>query len=406
MSDSLQNKKILFGVSGGIAAYKSPEIIRLLKKAGASVQVMMTHSATRFVTPTTLGTVSENEVLLDVFPENYEGSWTRHVHLARQSDLFLVAPATANTLSKLANGLADNMLTNIYLSLPSSIPVVIAPAMDTDMYLHPTTQQHLEILKKRGHHIIPPATGLLASGLSGMGRLPEPTDIFDDVLQLLSVNSKKLSGKTVLISAGPTREAIDPVRYISNYSSGKMGYALAAAAYRSGAKVHLVSGPTHLPIPEGVEIHHVQSALEMQSELDNYFDRADYVFMAAAVADFRVDRVAKTKIKKHDSEEFKLDLVRNPDILKELSKRKTTKQVLVGFALETDHELENAKKKLKQKNLDAIVLNNPLTEGAGFEVDTNLIRVILADETIVKFDLKLKKDLAFDLIDLAVNLKK
>lgn len=405
MSKTLQNKTILFGVSGGIAAYKSPEIIRLLKKAGASVQVIMTPSASKFVTSTTLGTVSENEVLIDVFPENHEGSWTRHIHLARQADLFVTAPATANTLAKFAHGLADNMLTNLYLSLPSSTPVLIAPTMDTDMYLHPSTQENIAVLKKRGHHIITPAEGLLASGLSGIGRLPEPNVIFDEITHLLSDNAKKLAGKTVLISAGPTREAIDPVRYISNYSSGKMGYSIAQAAYKLGAKVHLVSGPTNLANPDGVEVHKVQSGLEMQKEMETYFSAADYVFMAAAVADFRVERVAKTKIKKQDSEDFKLELVRNPDILKELGKNKT-KQILIGFALETDHELENAKKKLKQKNLDAIVLNNPLNEGAGFDVDTNIVRVILADDSTIKFDLKLKKDLAYDLIDVAIGLKK
>lgn len=405
MSKTLQNKTILFGVSGGIAAYKSPEIIRLLKKAGASVQVIMTPSALKFVTSTTLGTVSENEVLIDVFPENPEGSWTRHIHLARQADLFVTAPATANTIAKFASGFADNMLTNLYLSLPNSTPVLIAPAMDTDMYLHPSTQENIAILKKRGHHILTPAEGLLASGLSGIGRLPEPIDIFNEINHLLSDNAKKLRGKTVLISAGPTREAIDPVRYISNYSSGKMGYSIAQAAYKSGAKVHLISGPTNLPNPDGVDVHRIQSALEMQKEMERFFPEADFVFMAAAVADFRVDRVAKTKIKKNDSEDFKLELVRNPDILKELGKNKT-KQILIGFALETDHELENAKKKLKQKNLDAIVLNNPLNEGAGFDVDTNIVRVILSDDTTLKFDLKLKKDLAYDLIDIAISLKK
>jgi len=401
----LQNKTILFGVTGGISAYKAPEIIRLLKKAGASVQVLMTHSAEKFVTPTTLGTVSENEVLTDVFPKNMEGSWTKHIHLASSADAFVIAPATANTIAKLASGLADNMLTNVYLSLSPKTPVIISPAMDTDMYIHPSTQENISKLKKRGNIIIPPADGLLASGLSGIGRLPEPADVYSEIVKIIGNENQTLKGKTVLISAGPTREAIDPVRYISNHSSGKMGYSIAEAALVKGATVHLVSGPTHQQASGGIRVYQVQSAVEMRDKMVEFYDKADFVFMAAAVADFRVDKVAKTKIKKHDSEEYHLDLVKNPDILKELGSKKKN-QVLIGFALETDHELENAKKKLKSKNLDAIVLNNPLTEGAGFDVDTNVIRVIKANDEIVKFDLKLKRDLAFDLIEIAQEMKK
>jgi len=393
MKSELNGKTILLGVSGGIAAYKTPELVRLLKKAGASVQVFMTEPAKQFVTPVTLGTVSENPVLSDVFPENREGSWTVHIHQARRAALFILAPATANTLAKLAHGHADNMLTTTYLALPQEVPVLIVPAMDTDMFVHPATQTNLEILRQRGHVILPPDDGPLASGLSGPGRMPEPAKIAETAARILKPEPKILAGKRVLISAGPTREAIDPVRFISNYSSGKMGFALAETAARLGAEVTLVSGPVHLPDPAGLRVLRVESAVEMQKALEAEFSRTDLLIMAAAVADYRVETVAGGKIKKEDSGNLELKLIKNPDILAGLGKQKKH-QTVVGFALETDQIVENATRKLKEKNLDAIVLNRANEPGAGFETDTNIVKILFPDGTVTEFSKMLKKDLA------------
>ncbi|MBN8705169.1 MAG: bifunctional phosphopantothenoylcysteine decarboxylase/phosphopantothenate--cysteine ligase CoaBC [Bacteroidetes bacterium] len=403
MKSVLNGKTVVLGITGGIAAYKTPELVRLLKKAGANVQVLLTDSAKQFVTPTALGTVSENPVLTDIFPKDVQGSWTVHIHLARKASVFLVAPATANTIAKLAHGLADNILTNIYLALPPTVPVIIAPAMDTDMFVHPATQANLEILRQRGHIILPPESGLLASGLTGIGRLPELTAIVDKVNEVVAGAKGDLSGKTILISAGPTREAIDPVRYISNYSSGKMGFALASAAQKRGATVQLISGPVHLSPPVGVDLISVESALDMQTEIENRFIKADVVIMAAAVADYRVKSVSDTKIKKESSAGFELELVKNPDILQTLGKKKK-KQILIGFALETDNEIEHARQKLVSKNLDAIVLNKANEPGAGFEVDTNIIRILPATGGIIEFPKALKTELADRILDFCLTL--
>lgn len=403
MKSVLNGKTVVLGITGGIAAYKTPELVRLLKKAGANVQVLLTDSAKQFVTPTALGTVSENPVLTDIFPKDVQGSWTVHIHLARKASVFLVAPATANTIAKLAHGLADNILTNIYLALPPTVPVIIAPAMDTDMFVHPATQANLEILRQRGHIILPPESGPLASGLTGIGRLPKLSAIVEKVNEVVAGVKGDLSGKTILISAGPTREAIDPVRYISNYSSGKMGFALASAAQKRGATVQLISGPVHLTPPVGVDLISVESALDMQTEIENRYAKADVVIMAAAVADYRVKSVSDTKIKKESSAGFELELVKNPDILQTLGKKKK-KQILIGFALETDNEIEHARQKLVSKNLDAIVLNKANEPGAGFEVDTNIIRILPATGGILEFPKALKTELADRILDFCLTL--
>lgn len=376
---SLTGKKILLGVTGGIAAYKTPELIRLLKKAGADVHVVMTPAATRFVTPLTLGTVSEHPVLESVFPDNRDGSWTIHVHLARSADVMLIAPATANSVAKLASGMADTMLGALYLSLPSSTPVFLAPSMDSDMWQHAATQDNLSRLTQRGVHIIPPAEGSLASGLSGPGRLPDPPGLVDILTRHFSA-SGLLTGKRVVVSAGPTREAIDPVRYLSNHSSGKMGYALAVAAKQAGAEVILVSGPVALKAPDGIRLICVETAIEMKDAMESVFDSADLIIMAAAVADYRIESPSAKKIKREQIPDPVLKLIPNPDILKGLGLKKTH-QFLVGFALETDDDLANARKKLDSKRLDLVVMNNAGVPGAGFNSDTNEVTLITPDET-------------------------
>ncbi|NUQ80464.1 MAG: bifunctional phosphopantothenoylcysteine decarboxylase/phosphopantothenate--cysteine ligase CoaBC [Bacteroidetes bacterium] len=378
---SLTGKKILLGVTGGIAAYKTPELVRLLKKTGADVHVVMTPAATRFVSPLTLGTVSEHPVLESVFPDNRDGSWTVHVHLARSADAMLIAPATANTLAKLATGMADTMLGALYLSLPATTPVFLAPSMDSDMWQHRATQDNLSLLKQRGAQIISPAEGALASGLSGPGRLPEPAELVEVLSGHFSTN-RPLEGKQVVISAGPTREAIDPVRFISNHSSGKMGYALAEAARLAGAQVTLVSGPVALNPPDGVHLIRVETALEMKDAMESVFDKADLVLMAAAVADYRVESPSSKKIKRELTNDPVLKLIPNPDILKGLGQKKTN-QFLVGFALETDDDVANARQKLISKHLDLVILNNPRVPGAGFNTDTNEVTLITHDDTQV-----------------------
>ncbi|HMB92118.1 MAG TPA: bifunctional phosphopantothenoylcysteine decarboxylase/phosphopantothenate--cysteine ligase CoaBC [Rhodothermales bacterium] len=399
-TQSLQGKNLLLGVTGSIAAYKAAEVIRLFKKAGAEVQVLMTPDATRFISPLTLGTLSEREVLIEIFPENEDGSWTKHITLGLWADLFIIAPATAQTLAKLAHGFSDNMLTATALAV--RCPTLLCPAMDHDMLLHPATAANLDRLRSFGHEIMEPGYGELASGLVGHGRMPEPEIIFARVAEKLGKRKRKqgskeeqekgrenqepatsnqqpktLSGKQVLVTAGPTREPIDPVRVITNPSTGTMGYELAAAAARHGAQVTLVSGPTALATPDGVERLDVTTAEEMHEVVQAHKD-ADLVIMAAAVADYTPTEPAPSKIKKQAGE-MTLRLRRTPDILATLGQEKRNGQILVGFAMETDDGLANAQRKLERKNLDWIVLNDLREAGAGFGTGTNRVTLIHRD---------------------------
>lgn len=381
MPATLNGRNLLLGVTGSIAAYKAAELVRLCKKAGAEVQVLMTPDAARFIPPLTLGTLSEREVLVEIFPENEEGSWTKHVNLGLWADLFVVAPATAQTLAKLAYGFCDTMLTAT--ALASRCPLLVAPAMDHDMYLHPATQANLERLRSFGVEVMEPGYGELASGLVGHGRMPEPEAIVARLTEKLveidaSAERKgQLTGKRVLVTAGPTREPIDPVRLITNPSTGTMGYALAAAAHARGADVILVSGPTNLATPTGVTRIDVTTAEDMNAAVQQHAD-VDFVFMVAAVADYTPIETAPSKIKK-DEGDLTLRLRRTPDILATLGKNKHNGQVLVGFAMETDDVLANAQRKLEKKNLDWIVLNNLHEQGAGFGNGTNRVTLLRRD---------------------------
>ncbi len=367
----LEGRKLLLGVTGSIAAYKAAELIRLCKKAGAEVQVLMTPDAARFVTPLTLGTLSEREVLVEIFPEGAEGSWTKHVSLGLWADLFVIAPATAQTLAKLAHGFSDTMLTAT--ALAARCPLLVCPAMDHDMFLHPATAANLERLRGFGYEVMDPGYGALASGLVGHGRMPEPEEIFARLLDRLRA-AGALSGRHVLVTAGPTREAFDPVRVLTNPSTGTMGYAMAEAAARRGARVTLVSGPTALAAPAGVERIDVNTAEEMHQAVLAHQD-ADLVLMAAAVADYAPLEPAASKIKKQDGE-LTIRLRRTPDILAALGRQKRPGQTLVGFAMETDDGPANARRKLAAKNLDWIVLNDLNEAGAGFGTGTNRVTLI------------------------------
>lgn len=391
---SVQGKKILLMISGGIAAYKMNSLVRDFIKSGAEVKVILTPAAENFVTKLTLSTLSKNEVYTEFFKEN--GTWNNHVDLALWADVILVAPCTANTLAKMIHGICDNLVIATYMS--AKCPVFIAPAMDLDMYAHPSTRQNLELAEDFGHTIIPAETGELASGLVGEGRLAEPETIFNYINDFFGRNpSQNLSGKTVLITAGPTYEAIDPVRFIGNHSSGKMGFSIAEEAAKRGAKVILVSGPSSQQIKnQNIELHRVTSAKSMLDEVFKHYDSADIAIASAAVADYAPKEVAKEKIKKND-DTLTLELVKNPDILKQMGQQKT-KQFLVGFALETQNEDENAKGKLEKKNLDMIVLNSLRDEGAGFKGDTNKIKIFTKTEQ-KEFSLKPKDDVAKDILD-------
>ncbi|MBO6574565.1 MAG: bifunctional phosphopantothenoylcysteine decarboxylase/phosphopantothenate--cysteine ligase CoaBC [Rhodothermales bacterium] len=365
----LEGKRFIVGISGGIAAYKSVELVRLLRKEGAEVQVLLTPDATRFVTPLTLGTLSEREVMIEIFPPNESGSWTRHVHLGLWADLMIVAPATANTLSKLVSGACDSMLTAVALS--ARCPMLVCPAMDHDMYEHASTQANLETLRGRGVEVMDAPEGPLASGLVGKGRLPEPGDIVARAVGMVQAASPKLEGPRVLVTAGPTRESLDPVRFLTNRSSGAMGFEIARSARRLGCRVTLVSGPSALETPDGVHRIDVESAADMY---DAVMARrsADVIIMAAAVADYTPAEVSSGKIKKKDGE-MVLRLKRTRDILKDLGASRDDGQTLVGFALETDDAQSGALKKLHGKNVDWIVLNNPTEQGAGFGPGTNKV---------------------------------
>lgn len=396
----LSGKKVLLGITGGIAAYKTTFLVRLLIKAGADVKVILTESASSFVSPLTLATLSKNPVLSSfVKEENGETDWNNHVALGLWADIMVVAPATANTLSKMANGTCDNLLLATYLS--AKCPVFFAPAMDLDMYKHPSTKLSFEKLNSFGNIMIPVTSGELASGLHGEGRMAEPEDILKFVTAYLS-EGLPLSGKTVLITAGPTYEAIDPVRFIGNHSSGMMGYELAKSAANLGAVVILISGPSSLNINhENINLIKVVSADEMYDAAHIYYDEVDIAIAAAAVADYRPKTVADQKIKKA-SADLSLVLVKNKDILFSLGEKKKN-QFLVGFALETENEIENAIEKLKKKNLDAIVLNSLNDDGAGFGKATNKITFIDKNSSIKTFELKTKAAVAADILSEIIN---
>lgn len=392
----LQGKKILLGVSGSIAAYKAAALTRLLVKNGAIVKVVMTKAATHFITPLTLSTLSNNKVLTHLFEED---TWSNHVMLGRWADVMVIAPASCNTIAKMAHGICDNILQAIYLS--ATCKVMIAPAMDEDMLHHSSTKQNIEKLASFGNTIIPVANGFLASGLMGEGRMAEPEYIVDYLNQYFQ-DSNDLQGKTVLITAGPTQEAIDPVRYISNHSTGKMGIALATACYQRGATVTLVLGPTNEVVPPNTNIVRVVTAQQMMDACIHVFDKTDIAIMCAAVADYTPVHVATEKIKKSD-QNLNIAFTKTPDILKHLGTIKKDHQILVGFALETNNENEYALLKLQQKNADFIVLNSMKDKDAGFGKDTNKITIFSKGGTVTSFETKTKEAVAHDIIHTILN---
>lgn len=391
----LQGQCVVLGVTGGIAAYKAAELLRLLVKAGAEVHVIMTRSAQEFVTPLTFQTLSGNPVHTELFNMIQEQE-IGHISLADRADLLLIAPATANIIGKVANGIADDLLTTTIMA--SKAKVLFAPAMNSNMWDNPLYRENQEKLESLGYHFIAPAYGELACGWQGQGKLPDPQEIFRCAQDLLC--SRDLEGKTVLVTAGPTREEIDPVRFLSNYSSGKMGYAIASAAHRRGAKVVLVSGPVNLPEPGGVETIRVSSAMEMHEAVMAEAEHADLIIKAAAVADFRPTARGEQKVKKGNSATMMVELQRNPDILAELGENKG-KRVLIGFAAETEELLKHAREKLTKKNLDMIVANDVTQEGAGFDSDTNIVRFLSADGKVEELARMSKDSVAGILLDRA-----
>ena len=391
----LKGKKILIGITGGIAAYKIPFLVRLLIKEGAAVKVIMTAEACNFVTPLTLSALSQNPVSIEPFNQS-DGTWHSHIELGSWADAFLLAPLTANTMAKMATGITDSLLLATYLA--ARCPVFFAPSMDVDMYHHKTTQQNISTLQSHGNMLIAPQAGELASGLTGMGRLEEPQQIVEIIRNYFS-KKLTLAGKHVLISSGPTVESIDPVRYISNHSTGRMGNALALEAAMRGAQVTFISGPVNTyPDHHLIKVVKITSAAEMHSALTGIFDQADITIMAAAIADYTPQSPAAEKLKKKE-DVMTLNLVKTIDILSDLGKRKNQKQILVGFALETNNELSNASIKLKSKNLDFVILNSLKDEGSGFGFDTNKISIIDKDLNVSTFDLKTKSEVAADIFD-------
>ncbi len=392
----LKGKHIILGISGGIAAYKSVTLLRLLIKAGAEVQVVITPSGKEFITPVTLSALSGKPVVNEFFTAN-TGEWHSHVDLGLWADAMVIAPATASSIAKMANGVADNMLITTYLS--AKAPVFIAPAMDLDMMAHPSTKRNIELLKSYGNYIIEPAEGELASHLVGKGRMEEPEEIVK-YLSRFFASQQELKGKHVLVTAGPTYEKIDPVRFIGNYSSGKMGYAIAEEAARRGANVTLVSGPVSIStsIPN-INVIKVESAQEMHDHCVNIFPNCDYGIMCAAVADYAPVEYCDKKIKREKDEIPMIKLVKNPDIAAKLGSIKQPHQTLVGFALETNNEEYNALDKLHRKNLDMIILNSLQDSGAGFGTDTNKITTYFSNGAKIEYPLKTKAEVAKDIID-------
>lgn len=391
----LKGKHIIIGITGSIAAYKAATLIRLLVKRGAEVKVIMTPLAKEFITPLTIATLCKNPILVDFYnPEN--GDWNSHVDLGLWADLYLIAPASANTMAKMATGVADNLLLTTYLS--AKCPVMVAPAMDLDMYQHPATQQNIGILQSRGNVIIEAATGELASGLSGKGRMEEPEVIAAEVERFFA-SQNRFAGKTVLITSGPTYEPIDPVRFIGNYSSGKMGKSIAEVFLAQGANVIFITGPTsNIPVGDNLEVVKVKTAAEMHSAALAHFPNSQIAIMAAAVADFTPEVSSSSKIKR-EGDNLTLVLKPTKDIAADLGKQKAPGQVLVGFALETNNEAQNAAKKLSAKGLDFIVLNSLNDQGAGFGFDTNKITIISKSGESVPFQLKPKDQVAADIVD-------
>ena len=390
---SLENKKIIIGITGGIAAYKINYLVRDFVKAGAEVRIVMTKRTEDFVSPLTLSTLSRNKVYTDFYDENK--TWNNHVELALWADVMLIAPCTANTLAKIANGICDNFLMAVYMS--AKCPVIIAPAMDLDMYAHPAVTKNLNIIESFGHKIIPAEYGELASGLIGQGRLAELETIFRTVGNEFTDTDATFAGKKILITAGPTYENIDPVRFIGNHSSGKMGFDLAKEAAKRGAEVTLISGPSSQKTDDkNINVYRVTSAQEMFDEVFKHYENTDIAIMSAAVADYTPKVKATEKIKKNE-QELTIELIKNKDILRTMGEKKTH-QFLVGFALETQNEEENAKGKLVKKNLDMIVLNSLRDEGAGFANATNKIKIFTPTEE-QSFTLKSKEEVACDILN-------
>ncbi len=390
----LKGKKILIGVTGSIAAYKVPFLVRLLVKEGAEVKVILTPAARDFITPLTLSTLSGHPVYTDFF-EKEDGTWHSHVDLGNWADIYLLAPLSATTMGKMANGIADNLLTATYLA--AKCPVFYAPAMDLDMYKHPATSENIKKLKDFGNFFIEPEEGELASGLYGAGRMQEPEKIIEILIAFFQ-KKKDFENQHVLISAGPTYESIDPVRFIGNFSSGRMGYALAEEFARRGAFVTLISGPVSIRSNhQNISVTNVVSAAEMHNACLNAFPESRIAIMSAAVADYTPTKIHKQKVKKHSEADWEISFKKTKDILRDMGGRKKTGQILVGFALETDNELENALHKLKNKNLDLIVLNSLIDKGAGFGGTTNKVTFIDKNKKIENFSLKSKTEVAADI---------
>ena len=392
--------KILLGITGGIAAYKTPSLVRLLVQAGIDVHIVTTSAATHFVTPMTLATLSGNPVHEDMWADLLRPS-VEHISLADLPDLAVIAPATANVIGKIANGIADDLLTTVLMAVRS--PILICPSMNVNMYRNPIVQANIEKLRRLNYHVMEPESGWLACGWEGEGRMPEPDTIVARIRSLLS--PRDLEGERILVTAGPTEEPLDPVRFLTNKSSGKMGVAVAKRAAARGADVTLIAGPMKVAPPDGVRHIAVRTALEMQDRVVEAFPAVDVVIKAAAVADFRPSVVKEGKIKK-DEAETSLKLVRNPDILKSLGKKKRKNQVLVGFAAETQNVVENAKKKLKEKNLDMLVLNDVSQAGAGFDHDTNIVRLLYHSGVEEQLDLMSKEKVADVILDRVKEMRK
>lgn len=394
-SMSLEGRKIILGITGSIAAYKSAILLRLLTKAGAEVQVILTESAQQFVGPLTFSTLS-NKPVLSKLSEDHQ--WSQHVHLGLWADLMIIAPASANTIAKIANGIADNLLNAVYLS--AKCPIMIAPAMDLDMWNHPSTQTNIRKLQEYGNQIIPVGEGALASGLTGPGRLSEPEEIFNSVFNFFN-KKKALANKSILITSGPTYEAIDPVRFVGNYSSGKMGIRLAEEAVKMGATVDLIIGPSKEPIlsDDRLNITRIHSADEMFQAVEQRMHSNSIFILAAAVSDFKPAEKQSEKIKKNKLNHLNLELVPTPDIAAYIGIHKSKQQVLCGFALETENILEHAKEKLINKKMDMIVINSPKDEGSAFDYDTNKIMILDNSGKLVSFELKSKKEAAINILD-------